>query len=218
MPEPPPAPAAKQEPAPEPIPEPPPIVRGLDLFDAAAARAQPAPTAQIAPAAPKTQPPAANVADIFSDSPYLSTESMRDAEGPSAAERFRTGLSSVSHGVIESVRDIPRSFWRIAALTVVGLVVIAFLAWGCVKLYQATSVAPTPSAQQRLDASNDAKGKDSKPAKAAQPPTKATQQAAKAPDKPQPKAGKEAPKPTDKPAKRPPLRSTGQKIPPLYAD
>ena len=218
MPEPPPAPAAEQEPAPEPIPEPPPIVRGLDLFDAAAARAQPAPAAPTAPAAPKAQPPAANVADIFSDSPYLSTESMRDAEGPSAAERFRTGLSSVSHGVIESVRDMPRSFWRIAALTVVALVVIAFLAWGCVKLYQATSVAPTPPAQQHLDASNDAKGKDSKPAETAKPPAKATQQAAKAPDKPQPKAGKEASKPAGKPAKRPPLRSTGQKIPPLYAD
>ena len=222
MPEPTPAPAAEQEPAPEPIPEPPPIVRGLDLFDAAAARAQPAPAAPAAPtapAAPKAQPPAANVADIFSDSPYLSTESMRDAEGPSAAERFRTGLSSVSHGVIESVRDIPRSFWRIAALTVVGLVVIAFLAWGCVKLYQATSVTPTPPTQQHLDASDDAKGKDSKPAKVAQPPAKATQQAAKAPDKkPQPKAGKDAPKPVGKPAKRPPLRSTGQKIPPLYAD
>ena len=46
-----------------------------------------------------------------------------------------------------------------------------------------------------------------------------TQQAAKATDKkPQPKAGKDAPKPAGKPAKRPPLRSTGQKIPPLYAD
>ena len=137
IPEPPPA----AEPAPEPSPEPPPVVRGLELFESA-----PQPPPQAAPEPPPApsagQPPAANVADIFSGSPYLSTESTYGGEGPSAAERFKNSLSSVSHGVIQSVRDIPRSVWRITLLALASLVLLALLIWGCVKLYQATSIAP----------------------------------------------------------------------------
>ena len=79
------------------------------------------------------------VADIFADSPYLSTESSYGGEGPSAADRFRKSLSSVSHGVIQSVRDIPRSVWRIALLAIASLALLALLAWGCIKLYLRSS-------------------------------------------------------------------------------
>ena len=245
IPEPPPAP----EPVPEPIPEPPPVVRGLELFEAAAP-SQPQPAPEPAPSSTAEQPPAANVADIFSGSPYLSTESTYGSEGPSAAERFRTSLSSVSHGVIESVREIPRSFWRIALLVITTLVLLAILVWGCIKLYQATSITPiqpppTLNASQDLKDTKDLKDaksskdlKDTKSSKdlnapkttkaatkpSAQPQPKA---ATKPSAQPQPKAGdRPAPaalqaagkNPPAKPTKRPPLRSTGQKVPPLYAD
>ena len=195
IPEPPPAP--EPTPAPEPIPEPPPVVRGLELFETTAAD-NPRTERESAPPSSPEQPPAANVADIFSGSPYLSTESAYDSEGPSAADRFRKSLSSVSHGVIGSVRDIPRSVWRIMFLAIASLVLLAFLAWGCFKLYQATSITPVQQpkpAQDVTDAKNPA------------------------PEKTPPPTSKPAAKPVDaKPAKRPPLRSTGQKVPPLYID
>ena len=249
VPEPIPAPPPAPEPEPEPIPEPPPVVRGLELFEAAAP-SQPQPAPEPAPSSTAEQPPAANVADIFSGSPYLSTESTYGSEGPSAAERFRTSLSSVSHGVIESVREIPRSFWRIALLVITTLVLLAILVWGCIKLYQATSITPiqpppTLNASQDLKDTKDLKDaksskdlKDTKSSKdlnapkttkaatkpSAQPQPKA---ATKPSAQPQPKAGdRPAPaalqaagkNPPAKPTKRPPLRSTGQKVPPLYAD
>ena len=233
IPEPPPAP----EPVHEPFPEPPPVVRGLELFEAAAP-SQPQPAPGPAPSSTTEQPPAANVADIFSGSPYLSTESTYGSEGPSAAERFRTSLSSVSHGVIESVREIPRSFWRIALLVIATLVLLAILVWGCIKLYQATSITPiqpppTLNASQDLKDTKDLKDaksskdlKDTKSSKDLNAP-KTTKAATKPSAQPQPKAGDRpdpaalqaaGKNPPAKTAKRPPLRSTGQKVPPLYAD
>lgn len=215
------------EPVPEPIPEPPPVVRGLELFEAAAPRQQATQESAQSPSADK--PPAANVADIFSDSPYLSTESSYGGEGPSAADRFKKSLSNVSHGVIQSVRDIPRSVWRITSLTIVAILLLALLAWGCIKLYQATSITPInlpPATQDTKDIKGTESPKDIKA-------TKATD-ANKAPDATKdPKANKKDIKskaatppqkpnatqqPQPKPAKRLPLRSTGQKVPSLYAD
>lgn len=181
------------------------------------------------------QPSAANVADIFSDSPYLSSESSYNPEGTSAADRFRKSLSSVSHGVIQSVRDIPRSVWRITLLVIASLVLLALLIWGCIKLYEATSIAPVqqPPASQDLNAPQDlnepndfkslknAKGsKDPKGTKGSKPVAKSQPKADKRPTPSIPQtARKTADKPaSSKPAKRPPLRSTGQKVPPLYAD
>lgn len=206
---------------PEPIPEPPPVVRGLELFEAAAPRApqpaQPAPSAE--------QPSTANVADIFSGSPYLSTESSYGGEGPSAADRFRKSLSSVSHGVIQSVRDIPRSVWRIAILAIASLALLALLAWGCVKLYQATSIAPIQQ-PQAVNAPHDPKPskdakdiKDAKAAKGIESAKDAKGKEAKTPKNAKPtQTPPPSGKPTATPAKRAPLRSTGQKVPPLYAD
>ncbi len=205
----------KPETIPEPIQEPPSVIRGLELFEAQAAP-QLQETNDVPPSSPPTsdQPPTTNVADIFSGSPYLSTESSYSAEGPSAADRFRKSLSNVSHGVIQKVREIPRSVWRISLLSITALVLLAILVWGCIKLYNATSIKPTQQPQaidttQEPDGSKDSKvAKDSKVSK----------------DPKDIKGPKDIKKPKDtKPnAKTPPakqlLRTTGQKVPPLYAD
>ena len=225
-PEPIPEPPSAAEPAPEPSPEPPPVVRGLELFESA-----PQPPPQAAPEPPPApsagQPPAANVADIFSGSPYLSTESTYGGEGPSAAERFKNSLSSVSHGVIQSVRDIPRSVWRITLLALASLVLLALLIWGCVKLYQATSITPTN--QQQLGETPHEPKVEEIPQPVANPPVpgitskasgKTPKKAGARPEATPPvsSAGKASAKPAAASAKRPPLRSTGQKVPALYAD
>ena len=217
------APPPAEPPPPEPVQETPPVVRGLELFD------QPQKPAPAAPAPAASQPPASHTADIFSDSPYLTPESSFGGEGPSAAERFRKSLSSVSHGVIQSVREIPRSVWRITLLIITALVILALLAWGCIKLYQATSITPAhqpqevatndpkapPKAPKNINAPKDPKdlkgSKDNKTTANSKPSGRPAPAALQA-------AGKPASKPASKPAKRQPLRSTGQKVPTLYAD
>jgi cytoskeletal protein RodZ len=226
-----PPPVTAQPPEPEPIPtpvqEPPPVVRGLELFETqGASQAQDANVVPPPATSPKVQPPAANMADIFSGSPYLSTESSYSAEGPSAAERFRKSLSSVSHGVIKTVRDIPRSVWRISLLSITALVLLAILAWGCIKLYNATSIKPiqqpqaidttqTPTGTKDPKVSKDSKDlKDPKDLKNPKDPKPTAQSQSKPGNRPAPAAiqaaGKKTPAPT--------LRTTGQKVPPLYAD
>ena len=143
-------------------------LKGLDLFD---------------------PPPATNTQDIFA-SAYTPYETAKDAE-PSAADKFRTGLSVVSHGVLGSVRGIPRSAWRIAVLVIGVLAVIGLFAWGCAILYRVTE---QPAEQQQLQA--DSKAQSAKNVAADAKPT-ATPAA---------------------PAAKAKLRSTGQKVPPLYVD
>ena len=195
------------EPTPEPLPvalppeaepvpaveppsvEPPPVVRGLDLFD------QPAPSP-----VPSVPSPARTMPPVYEESPFL-PPTYEDAR-PSAADRFRSSLSSVSHGVVQSMRGIPRSAWRKALLAVGALAVLALLVFGCVKLYQMTTPAASdPSCEggactfePPAPAQKDAAPKQATPAKPAAS--------------------------TSKPAKPAPvkLRSTGQKIPPLYID
>ncbi len=178
------APPPEAEPAP--AVEPPPVVRGLDLFE------QPAPAPVPPPA--RTPPP------VYEESPFL-PPNYEDAR-PSAATRFRSGLSSVSHGVVQSMRGIPRSAWRKALLAVGALAVLALLVFGCVKLYQMTTPAASdPSCEggactfePPAPAQKDAAPKQAAPAKPAASSSK--------PAKPAPVK----------------LRSTGQKIPPLYID
>ena len=204
----------KPETAPEPIQEPPSVIRGLELFEAQAAR-QPQETNDVPPSSPNpgNQPPPTNVADIFSGSPYLSTESSSGAEGPSAADRFRKSLSNVSHGVIQKVREIPRSVWRISLLSITALVLLAILVWGCIKLYNATSITPIQQ-PQAIDATREANvSKDIKDAKDAKDPKSAKGLG----DLKKPKGTKPTAKPQPTPAKRQ-LRTTGQKVPTLYAD
>ena len=243
IPEPPPAVAQPPEPEPisTPVQEPPPVVRGLELFEIQGARqAQDANVVPPPSTSPKAQPPAANMADIFSGSPYLSTESSYSAEGPSAADRFRKSLSNVSHGVIKTVREIPRSVWRISFLSITALVLLAILVWGCIKLYNATSIKPIQQPQaidttQAPTGSKDSKvSKDSKDHNLTDPktsknpkdlkntkdlknpkgPKPVAQSKSKSGNRPDPAAiqaaGKKTPAPT--------LRTTGQKVPPLYAD
>ena len=180
-------------PEPEPIvpsPEPPPIVRGLDLFDPQPQKPAPQPTPQPAPAPSRATPSgAAARAPQDSESPFLPSTPYEDL-GPSAAERFRKGLSSVSHGVVQTMRGIPRSAWRKAVLVLGALAVLALIVFGCITLYKMTAQPAVPVA----------------PARPLEPA------AAK------PAAKPATAKPTTKPAAKGKLRSTGQKVPPLYID
>ena len=226
------------EPAPEPIPEPPPIVRGLDLFE------QPAGTTEARTSAPLfaptsepslfTQPDAsqpeahpeaendipapaaapAPFAETPYDSPYL--PSNFEDNGPSAAERFRVGLSNVSDGVLKSVRRIPRSAWRITLLALAALVVIALLVFGCIKLYQATSTLPADPCTGgvcEFDPKAKPAARQPKPQAAPVAQKPAAPAAVKAEKKAQPDMRQQ--KTPRGPVK---LRSTGTKIPPLYVD
>ena len=189
-------------PAPEPVvpsPEPPPIVRGLDLFDPQPQKPAPQPTPQPAPAPSRATPSgaaaratpsgAAARAPQYSESPFLPSTPYEDL-GPSAAERFRKGLSSVSHGVVQTMRGIPRSAWRKAVLVLGALAVLALIVFGCVTLYKMTAQPAVPVAPARPLEPAAAKPATAKPAD---------------------------PKPTaTKPAAKGKLRSTGQKVPPLY--
>ena len=237
-----------EEPTTTVVPE---TVKGLDLFD-------PQSQAQDVPTATRAQ-------DIFS-SVYSNYEQATPST-PSAAEKFRTGLSVVSHGVLGSVRNIPRSAWRIAVLVVGALIVIGLIVWGCVILYRVTeqplatgdpqstqppivpaskpdinSVTPQPvvtspakpatgSTTQQAKPTSDATKQQAKPASdATKQQTKPVSDATKQQTKPVSDATKQQTKPVKPkqvaqpqkkqpvPAAKPKLRSTGQKIPPLYVD
>ena len=197
------------------IPE---TVKGLDLFD-------PQP-----PAFSSESPTATRAQDIFS-SAYATSEPSVPA-GPTAAEKFRTGLSVVSHGVIGSVRRIPRSAWRMAVLTIGAGLVVALLVWGCVILYRVTEQQPatdpvvTPSAAPARPADTKAASKPvpagtkaatAKPAeKPAAPKATSKTPTAKAAKPPAATPATKSQKPAA--AKPQPMRSTGQKVPPLYVD
>ena len=138
-PEPVPEPVAPLEP--EPVQEPPQVVRGLDLFEQASARpfsddeplfnTIPTPAQQ---SEPRREPPPIDP----STSPYLMPSDY--AEGnPSAATRFRQGISAVSNGIITKVRNIPRRVWRMTALVLSVILVLLFIVWCVGKLYKATS-------------------------------------------------------------------------------
>ena len=165
-------------------------MRGLDLFDQPA----PAPVPPV-PAPARTTPP------VYEESPFLPPTYEDDR--PSASDRFRSSLSSVSHGVVQSMRGIPRSTWRKALLAVGALVVLALLVFGCVKLYQMT----TPAASDPSCAGGVCTFEPPAPTPQAAAPKQATP--AKTDASPSKPAAKTAPVK---------LRSTGQKIPPLYID
>lgn len=203
-----------EEPTATVVPE---TVKGLDLFD-------PQPQAQDVPPATRAQ-------DIFS-SVYADHEQAAPSS-PSAAEKFRTGLSVVSHGVLGSVRNIPRSAWRMAVLVIGALIVVGLIVWGCVILYRVTEqpleTGDQPSTQQPTPAAkpdNNSVTSQSVATSPAKPTTRPTTQQAK----PASEATKQQPKPVkpkqvaqpqkkqSAPAAKPKLRSTGQKIPPLYVD
>ena len=148
IPEPVPEPVA--QPIPEPVQETQQVVRGLDLFEQAPARpfsddeplfsSTPAPMQQ---SEKRREPPPIDP----NASPYLMPSDY--AEGsPSAATRFRQGLSAVSSSIIKKVRSIPRRVWRMAALILGVILAIVFIVWCISKLYKATSKpGETPAAE-----------------------------------------------------------------------
>ncbi len=204
------APPPPETPPAQPTPEVPESVKGLDLFDP-----QPTPISKEPPTATRAQ-------DIFASA--YSTPEPEVHAGPSATEKFKTGLSVVSHGVIGSVRRIPRSAWRMAVLAIGAGVVIALLAWGCVILYRVTehpvmdTDEPTTPTVARPSATQTTPPAAKPAAPAAKPATKAPN-APKA-NGPAPNAPKavNGPKTSKGDAKPQPMRSTGQKVPPLYVD
>lgn len=175
--------------------EPPPIVRGLDLFDQAAGIPPPSPIP-----VPEATEPSPGLPPQSTESPFLPP--IYEDNGPSAAERFKSGISSVSHGVLRSVRKIPRSAWRKAVLVLGAVAVLAVMVLGCVKLYQMTTTAQDPCENGACEYNPPA------------PPRSATplQKTSPAPQKPT-----IAPKPAlpQTPGK---IHSTGQKVTPLYID
>ena len=221
------APAAPEAPESPEVPEAPEVapssevpeaVKGLELFD---------PQPPAVSADPST---ALRAQDIFASA--YSTPEPDIPAGPSAAEKFRKGLSVVSHGVLGSVRRIPRSAWRMAVLALGTGVVIVLLVWGCVILYRVTehpvvgddnppSTIVPPSAQPT---DKPVPTQKAEPAKKTAPT--AAKPVPKAADKKKPAAPPPAKnaKPAAKPQKPTPtakaksMRSTGQKVPPLYVD
>lgn len=195
----------------------PPSLRGLDLFDPSAADSRP----------PVPPPPSVPPRSPDWESPFASAYSDEDegSSGSNAAQRFRDGLSVVSHGVLGTVRQIPRSAWRIALLAIGALLVIALVIWGCTALYKATSTttepaAPAPTeAKPAQSAASTAKPAQPAPQKANQgnqnPSRPGAKPAAAQPAKAKP-AGNLNPSPSR--AGGSALKSTGLKVAPLYID
>jgi hypothetical protein len=119
-------------------------------------------------------------------------------EGPSAATRFKEGLSAVSSSIVKKVRSIPRRVWRMTALLLCAILAIVFIVWSIGKLYQATS-----------------KPEEAPPANIKQPPAEQPDKAQSAPAPVPEKAPKQKSGASAKPAK---LISTGQVIPNLISD
>ena len=187
---------------PEPIPETPQDVQGLELFEQAPARTfsddlplfdpAPTPAQQPAPRPPSGLPPQID----FDSSRFLTSNDFEDGT-PTAAARFRKGLTDFSSGILKKVRNIPRRVWRVTVLLLCAVIGVAFIAWSISKLYSATSspekaepaeVVQTPSAEQGV------------------------------PVEPTPAPNVPKAKPAQDPAKPGKLISTGQDIPNLIRD
>lgn len=138
-----PPPASKPEPEPKQEIEPPSVIQGLDLFEQpqqhASDDAPLFPPKDATPASDGRIPPPIDL----ESSPFLPSDTY-DEGGPTAAERFRKSLSAISSGVINKVQEIPRRVWRITALALLAIATLAFIAWSVGKLYEATSVPPSP--------------------------------------------------------------------------
>ena len=147
-PEPEPVPDPVAQPIPEPVQETPQVVRGLDLFEQAPARpfSDDEPLFSPTPAQQSEQRREPSPIDPNA-SPYLMPSDYAE-ESPSAATRFRQGISSVSSSIIKKVRSIPRRVWRMTALILGAILAIVFIVWCISKLYKATSKPEeSPSAE-----------------------------------------------------------------------
>ena len=239
---PPPEPAPYVQPAPEPVAEPPPPVPAPVTQPAPEPPAAPVTPVQAAlpieDAPPKPEkgvtisnepPPRRSYGELFEQ-----TYATPEPEKPSAAEKFRDTMSNVSHGVFANVKQkLPPNTGRIATVCIAAVLLLALLGWGLATLYKATSAPadPTPVAEiqpttpkptatpqakptekpSAKPATKPAEKTAPKAAPKASPQTSATQPSVKPGTKPSPAKGKGVTRPQD-------LKSTGQKIPPLYID
>ena len=159
-PEPEPVPEPVAQPIQEPVEETSQVVRGLDLFEQAPARpfsddeplfsSLPPPSQQ---SEQRREPPPIDP----NTSPYLMPSDY--AEGsPSAAARFRQGLSAVSSSILKKVRSIPRRVWRMTALILGVILAILFIVWCVGKLYKATSKPEEAPAAEATPATAEQNG------------------------------------------------------------
>ena len=211
IPEPEPAPETKPEPVPasepepKPTPEPPQVVRGLDLFEQSPTRSvlDDMPLFETPHTRPAATPAAepANKTPPF-ESPYLTPSDFEDT-GPTAAERLRKRISTVSINILQRVRSIPRRAWRISALVLGAVLVVAFIIWSICKLYSATATPSTDTPRETVPTDAVAQPEPPVPSEPAPAPQAAT------------------PTPTPPTKKNVKLISTGpssESIPDLYID
>ena len=140
-----------------PLPEPPKAaldssLQGLELFDPSVTIVKPPvaePQAQPTPEAPLSRFSEPAKSDDFSrfKQPTAEDDFSRfatplpedDTPELSPLEKFRSGLSSVSSGVLGHVRQVRRPAFRMSVLAVGVIIVLALCIWGIVALFRATS-------------------------------------------------------------------------------
>ena len=187
------------------------MVRGLELFEQVPARSFSDDIPLFGPAPVPEQPPVERREPPAIDpetSPYLMPSDYAH-EGPSAATRFKNGLSSVSSGIVKKVRNIPRRVWRMTALLACAILALVFIVWSICKLYKATSKPDETSTAEVTPVPAEQKGPEESIRTTT--PEKATT----------PEKDKQATKTTKKaetPAKPAKLISTGQDVPNLIRD
>ncbi len=198
-------------PPPAPIPETPRDVQGLELFEQVPARtfSDDQPLFTSAPTPPQqssTKSPAGLPPQIDFDSSRFLTSDFDD-DKPSAAARFRKGLTDISNGILKKVRNIPRRVWRMTILVLCAVLGIIFIVWSIGKLYTATS---SPDSTQSAETVQTPSAEQPDPAQAA--PTPNAPKTAKA------KPAQSPAKPAQSPAKPAKLIQTGPEIPNLIRD
>ena len=142
---------AKQQPAPIPVPpkmtampvaetcaQPVAMPAKEETIPATIVREKPAvpPPAVTSPAAPAAKDYSRFAAPLPKDDDF------RADDGISPSDKFRSGLSSVSTGVLRSVRGIPRPIRRITLLIAILAAIIGLAAWGLVALFHVTMTTP----------------------------------------------------------------------------
>ena len=212
------APPPPPEPAPvipPPPPEPEPVIAPPPPEPEPVIAPPPPPEPEPAPAPePKPEPiapaPRRSYGELFEQT-YAAEEAPLK---PTPAEKFHDTMSNVSSGVFATVKRLPPNTGRIATVVVVALILLAFLAWGIVALYKATSGTQTPETAPTTTVQT--------PAAPTKAPPKTAETKTKQDPKKAPKAADKQPTtktPTAKPAtKTKGLKSTGVEVPSLYID
>ena len=197
-PEPEPTPAPEPEPEPEPVVAPPPP-EPESIIAPPPQEPEPASSALEPESEPIAPPPRRSYGELFEQA-YAAEEA---PPKPTPAEKFHDTMSNVSSGVFATVKRLPPNTGRIATVVVVALILLAFLAWGIVALYKATSGTQTPETAPTPTVQTPAAPADSSP------------KTSKTKANPPPKVPETKTKPATKSKG---LKSSGVEVPSLYID